>query len=140
MDPQKVLVQYGATEVGPAVRMDSDGIRPLVSRKRGQHRAPASKRDHAAVVPRQAGPASRSTRPTGSRCKRARRQAGPRITLHPTNGITLQAGPALTGASITLHPTNGITLNFGPYTSLKLRKCCHVREVYQLFLSGAGHA
>jgi hypothetical protein len=111
MDPDKVLLQYGVPDVGPAVQMDSDGI-------------------FLGVGTEQIGAAIGITPTEGITL-----QAGPavRITLHPTNGITLQAGPAATGATITLHPINGITLNFGPSTSLKLRADATIAECFNYY-------
>ena len=94
MDPQKVLVQYGVTDVGPAVRMDSDGITLNYQDRVFGPSIVLSQQNMKLAV----GPAA----------------SGASITLHPTNGITLQAGPAASGYTISLHPTNGITLQAGP--------------------------
>ena len=132
MDPDKVLVQYGVPDLGPAVRMDSDGIFLGV----GPAVSGASITLHPTEgITLQAGPAvSITLHPTNGITLQAGPAAGgSTISLHPINGITLQAGRAATGATISLHPINGITLNFGPNTSLKLQQAATFAKYYNYF-------
>ncbi len=132
MDPEKVLVQYGVPDLGPAVRMDSDGIFLGV----GPAVSGASITLHPTEgITLQAGPAvSITLHPTNGITLQAGPAAGgSTISLHPINGITLQAGRAATGATISLHPINGITLNFGPNTSLKLQQAATFAKYYNYF-------